>query len=84
METDTQPKPYLRRQEAADYLHQRYGLYTRDTLAKLAVSGDGPPYRLLGRFPVYTRAELDTWAEGRLSRPMRSTADAASNRQHAA
>lgn len=81
---DTENKPYLRRQEAADYLNQQYGLYTRDTLAKLAVSGDGPPYRLLGRFPVYTRDELDAWAEGRLSRPVRSTADAASSRHRAA
>lgn len=74
---------YLRRTEAADYLQAHYGLYTAGTLAKMAVVGGGPPFRLLGRFPVYTEADLRDWAEGRMTAPVSSTAAAGSQRQRA-
>ena len=68
-------KEYLRRREAAEYLQQRYGAYTLETLAKLACMGGGPQFRRLGRFPVYTAADLDAWAMSKLSAPGASTAD---------
>lgn len=74
---------YLRRDAAADYLRENYGLYTRATLAKLAVSGDGPPFRMFGRFPVYTREDLDEWIQSRLSKPVSSTAEAGTKRNAA-
>lgn len=64
---------YLRRNEAAAYLRQRYGLGTPATLAKLACIGGGPVFRKLGRFPVYLAEDLDAWAQSRLSEPVAST-----------
>jgi hypothetical protein len=69
---------YLRRDQAADYLQQRYGAYTSETLAKLACVGGGPKFRKMGRFPVYTRVDLDDWALARMSAPVSSTSELAS------
>ncbi len=66
---------YLRRDRAAAYLQERYGIGSVDRLAKLAVYGGGPKFRKLGRYPVYTEADLDEWAESRLSQPVASTAE---------
>lgn len=64
---------YLRRNEAAAYLRQRYGSGTPATLAKLACVGGGPVFRKLGRYPVYTIEDLDSWAQSRMSEPVAST-----------
>ena len=66
---------YLRRDRAAEYLHQRYGFGTHETLAKLACVGGGPKFRKLGRFPLYTAEDLDLWAQSRMSRPVQSTSE---------
>jgi len=66
---------YLRRKEAAAYLQERYGAYTTETLAKLACVGGGPSFRKMGAFPLYTRAQLDDWAQSRMSRPVQSTSE---------
>lgn len=50
---------YLRRDKAAQYLQERFGAYTVETLAKLASIGGGPRFRRMGRFPVYTREDLE-------------------------
>jgi hypothetical protein len=42
-------------------------------LAKLAVVGGGPQFRKIGRFPVYTRSDLDEWVEAKITAPRRST-----------
>lgn len=70
-------KNFLRRDQAAAYLQENYGVYTPETLAKLACVGGGPKYRKLGRFPVYTPADLDMWALSRMSRPVVSTSELA-------
>jgi len=63
-----------RRVPAAQYLRERWGIAcSAGTLANLAVTGTGPIYRLAGRFPVYAQADLDAWAQERLSEPRRST-----------
>lgn len=65
---------YFRRAIAAHYVRETWGLpCSSKWLAKLAVTGGGPVYRKAGRFPVYTAAELDAWAESRLGSPRRST-----------
>lgn len=69
---------YLRRDKAAEYLQDQYGVYTTETLAKLASIGGGPRFRKLGRFPVYTRADLDTWAHNRMSPAVSSTSELSS------
>ena len=66
---------YLRRNQAAEYLMKRYGAYTTETLAKMACRGGGPTFRVMGRFPYYTRADLDDWARSRMSRPVSSTSE---------
>lgn len=71
------PRRYLRRQAAAQYVRERWGLPCQPSwLAKLAVVGGGPIFRRCGRIPVYEEAVLDAWARSRLSVPMRSTSDA--------
>lgn len=71
---------YLRRAQAAEYLMSRFGVFTTETLAKLASVGGGPRFRKLGRFPVYTRADLDAWTNERMSPTVSSTSELASQR----
>ena len=68
---------YLRRDKAAEYLQRNWGFGAVDTLASLATRGGGPRFRKLGRFPVYAEADLDAWAESRLSGPVSSTSELA-------
>ena len=65
---------FLRRKSAADYLRDKYGWGSWQTLAKLAVMGGGPVYRKFGRAVVYAPDDLDEWALARLGDPQRSTA----------
>ena len=74
MDFDRSKKRYLRRDAAAAYLQERWGLRCRPkTLAKLAVTGGGPPLHYAGRFPIYEPTELDSWARGRITGPFGST-----------
>jgi hypothetical protein len=45
------------------------------TLNKFASNGGGPLITYAGRIPLYDIANLDAWAAGRLSAPVRSTAE---------
>jgi Helix-turn-helix domain len=67
---------YLSRSEASDYLISRGLRVARQTLAKFAVSGEGPAYRSFGTRVVYDPADLDAWIETRLTKPRRSTSAA--------
>jgi hypothetical protein len=66
---------YLRRSQAAAYLHQQFGAYTTGTLAKLACLGGGPQFRKIGKYPVYSQADLDAWAASKMSAPVSSTSE---------
>ena len=67
---------YLRRKEASEYLKDNWGVSLKpNTLAKLAVTGGGPPYQKDGPFPLYTPDGLDAFAESRLSPIVTSTAE---------
>lgn len=74
-----QPMPTLlnmRRAEAARYLREAHGIpCAAATLAKYACTGDGPAFRKAGKFPIYSRADLDVWATKRLGRLVRSTSE---------
>ena len=66
----------LRRAEASIYLLETYGIRRAvGTLAKLAVIGGGPRFRVAGRTPLYTTDDLDSWAESILSPPVNSTSE---------
>ena len=72
----TASETYLRRKDAAAYLQERCGAYTAQTLAKLACIGGGPTYRKMGRTPLYTIDDLETWIASRMSGPIENTAQA--------
>jgi hypothetical protein len=65
----------LRRKCASQYLLARYGFGAVATLNKLATVGGGPIYRLIGRMPVYRKADLDAWALAKLGPAQKSTSD---------
>jgi len=71
-----EPQIYFRRKQASKYLHDKFNVKREpSTLAKLAVTGGGPPYRLLNRVPLYTPADLDQWVASKLGPRMHSTSD---------
>jgi hypothetical protein len=73
-DTDTKPPFYLSRRRAAMFLEATYGArISPNTLAKMAVRGNGPPFRHLSRHVVYEPADLTAWAESRLSAKVHST-----------
>jgi len=63
----TSTPAWLTRKEAANYL--RLG---ESTLAKLFVSGDGPPAIKVGRSVRYSSTDIDNWM---VARRRRSTSD---------
>ena len=66
----------LRRAEAAVYLHETHGIRrTVSTLAKLAVVGGGPRFRVAGRTPLYETDDLDAFAASITSPPVGSTSE---------
>ena len=73
-------KRRLRRTEAARYVTETYGFpCSPKTLAKLAcVSSEGPPFRRVGRIPLYAVSDLDAWAERKIGPLVRSTSEARS------
>jgi hypothetical protein len=72
------PERLLRRSEAARYVVENYGIpCAAKTLAKLAcVSSKGPPFRLVGRFPLYPTSGLDSWAQAKIGPLIHSTSEA--------
>ncbi|MCL2716408.1 MAG: hypothetical protein FWD68_18045 [Alphaproteobacteria bacterium] len=73
---------YLRRKDAAKYLKEQHGLLTSpNALAKLAcLTSTGPRFRYHGRFPLYPRSELDSWAAGQLTELQCSTSNRSAKR----
>lgn len=71
-------RPRLRRKAVPAYLANKYGIdIAVATLNKLASIGGGPSMQYIGRIPLYHTDDLDAWAEARLSKPVRSTAEKA-------
>jgi hypothetical protein len=69
-------RPRLRRSEVPAYMLEKHGIpVALATLNKLASIGGGPAMEYAGRIPLYTPKALDIWAEERLSKPVRSTAE---------
>ena len=66
---------YRTRSEAAEYLTDRGLPVSKATLQKMATTGGGPVYQIFGNRALYTEANLDAWADQKLSAPRRSTSD---------
>lgn len=77
----TKSERMLRRKEAAEYVKNTYNMpCSPKSLAKYAcVSSDGPPFRLVGRFPMYPVSGLDEWVKGKMTQLVRSTSQLAAN-----
>jgi hypothetical protein len=69
------PTLILRRREAAEYLRGKGIPIASPTLAKLACLGGGPPFRKFGRAVLYEVADLNAWANQRMTSRRRSTSD---------
>ena len=70
------PNRRLRRSEAATYLLETHGIRRAvGTLAKLAVIGGGPRFRVAGRTPLYSTDDLDAWVKSILSPLVNSTSE---------
>jgi hypothetical protein len=74
MPSNENPRQFLRRKEAANYVETKFGIpCAPKTLSKYATVGGGPIFRKAGKFVLYLPADLNTWARARVSGPMRST-----------
>jgi hypothetical protein len=72
-----QDRPGRRRADAAKYLWEEWGLrYAPTTLAQLASRGKGPVYSFRGRYTEYQDADLDTFAQTKISGPIRKASEA--------
>jgi hypothetical protein len=67
----------LTRAQASKHVEEIWSIPCKPkTLAKLAVVGGGPVYRLAHqRYPRYAVADLDAWAQSRLGPKRRSTSE---------
>jgi hypothetical protein len=74
--TPIDPDALLPRRDAAEALTARGFRVSERTLATKVTRGGGPPYRRFGPRVIYKWSDLLAWAEGRLSPPRSSTAEA--------
>jgi hypothetical protein len=65
----------MTRAETAQYITDHWFPHSPKTLAKLAVTGGGPPFRKAGRVPLYSEPLVDEWAESKISPLVRSTTE---------
>ncbi|WP_459858575.1 helix-turn-helix transcriptional regulator [Dongia sp. agr-C8] len=75
VETPEQNSNKLRRAQAAEFLTRNGWPISESTLACYAVKGTGPAYRKWSRIPLYSPEDLLRWAEGRASKPVRSSSE---------
>jgi hypothetical protein len=74
-------RTYLTPEESSDVLKDLGLPMASSTLKKLRCVGGGPTFVKFGRFARYTLPWLREYAESRLSAPMRSTSESASQKQ---
>lgn len=71
-------RQFLNRRDAGEYLAQKFGFGSYNTLMKLAVAGGGPPFARAGaRVTLYKPEDLDAWALSKISTARASTSEAA-------
>lgn len=70
-------QPLMSTRDAAAYLNERGIPYAPATLEKLRCVGGGPRFRKYGPRVRYDRADLDAWADSKISDPVSSTSELA-------
>jgi hypothetical protein len=69
-------KRLLRRSEAASYVREKHNVPCEaSSLRTLAHNGKGPPFRKVGRYPLYDPADIDSWVLAKSSPKVRSTSE---------
>jgi hypothetical protein len=80
MTITSQDQRFYRRNEAAQYLQDTYRIRcSAKTLANYASIGKGPKFYHHGRFPIYSKDELDNWAISNLGVVKEPSAKSANN-----
>lgn len=69
------PDALLRRKLTSEILTEAGYPTSEKTLATLASRGNGPPYHLYGRYPLYRWGDALSWAQARLKPARRSTSE---------
>jgi hypothetical protein len=80
MPLDSPPDLLLTTNEVPGYVEKRFGRAAAPspkTLAKLRCVGGGPEFVRLGVRIAYPQSKIDAWVMSRISRPLRSTSEAA-------
>ena len=68
--------PPLRRVEAAAYVRRKFNIpCAASYLMRLASIGGGPSFRKAGRYPLYSREDLDAWASAKIGPKVKSTSE---------
>ena len=64
-------KNYFTINEAAKYITERFFPCATTTLAKFVTVGGGPLYKKVGnKRVIYTKIDLNNWAESKISGPL--------------
>ena len=71
----TTPNRDMTRAETAQYITDHWFPRSVKTLAKLAVTGGGPPFRKAGRVPLYSKTTTDAWAQRKIGPLVYSTTE---------
>jgi hypothetical protein len=75
---ETKPRrPLMDRKQASQYFKENHGPVTVARLHRLAVKGEGPPYRLFARRALYEPDDLDEWWAAVLVSKKKATSHAA-------
>jgi hypothetical protein len=75
MKPEIDIETFLTRQQTATALTDLGYTITDKTLATKASRGDGPPYHLFGRKPLYRWGDALGWAQRRTTRAVHNTAE---------
>jgi hypothetical protein len=66
----------LRRLEAAKHVREKHNIPCEpSSLRTLAHKGMGPPFKKVGRFPLYDPHDIDAWVLAKSSPKVRSTSE---------
>lgn len=73
---DSGSRRLLLRKSASLYIREKFGIeVARQTLARKAVEGGGPPFMRFGNRVYYDPDDLDRWVIESLSKRRRSTSE---------